>query len=93
MDFILPTLVYLDPDIHASTLDNITYPLLVMKLEEETIFNIIVWEWKINIDRCPCLPGTLCRMTVQLIPVLIFTYRKDFELKRTQSTAALKTHL
>lgn len=92
MDFILPTRVCLDPDIHASTLDNITYPLLVTKLEEETIFNTVMWEWKINVDTCPSLPGTRCPLTVQPISVLIFTYRKDFELKRTQSIAALKTH-
>lgn len=43
MDFILPTLVCLDLDIHASTLDNTIRPSLVTKPEEETIFSR---EWR-----------------------------------------------
>lgn len=52
MDFILPTLVCQDPDIHASTPVNIILPLLVMKPEEETIFNQSEWEWKVIVVTC-----------------------------------------
>lgn len=56
MDFILPTLVCLDLDIHASTLDNTIHPLLVMKPEEETIFSITERDWKIDTVLWPLIP-------------------------------------
>lgn len=55
MDFILLTLVCLDLDIHASTLDNTIHPSLVTKPEEETIFSRTEREWKTDAN-WPLIP-------------------------------------